>query len=304
MRGLVVVLSLGVHFCAAQDSYGSYPTAYPFEDEEVDGFTGADLVEMPDTGMPDFTFDADDSGGYYLYGAYRQSMDNQEGPAFYSIGKTDAEDGWLNYFWFAEHLGVGLWSGFRLSTSPLSSWNCTLAGSFYSANNFPCVQNGDTIGTDCCSEYWGHAQFGDDTAARQTQFADFISTNGCETMTEEVYCATGDAWHWLCLENYVTREDRIFVKPCLDNFAVHMAQCSLLKVTGAHEQLKSIFAEPDAYIDDMSIVQTFSMYSLEYTTFDKVCHPYTYYNQGGGGGSSASTLGAGLVSLLLAVAAF
>lgn len=269
------LLVIGFTACAA-DEYGSYPATYPFESDEAEGVKGTDLVDMPDTGMPEFTFDETDTGGYYLYGAYKQTMDGQAGPAFYAIGGSlEPSDG---YFWFPEHLGVGLWGGFRLSTSPLSSWNCTGLGAKYSQDDFPGIQNAQTICTECCANYVGEFKFGDGTQARQELFADLVKTNGCATMTEEVYCATGDDWHWLCLENYVTRADRLFMKPCLDNFAFHLAKCSLLKASGAHAQLKAIFCEPESYIDSMSNLQTVSMYSLEYTTFDKVCLPYSYYH--------------------------
>lgn len=268
---------LAFHGWSHADEYGSYPTQYPFEDETFGSMSGSDLLVLSDTGLPDFTFGDDDTGGYYLYGGILKSMDDQSGVVdgvagiFSSIGPN------MEFPFFCESLGFGLWD-VRLMEFPISSWNCTARGNQYSAASFPGVQNGDTLCKDCCTEYYDHWMFGDATDERQQLFSDFVAANGCATMPEEVYCSTGDSWHWVCIEGYLSRVDRLFQKNCYDGFVYHMTECSLLKVAGVHSYLESIFAEPVNYIDTLSSFETFIIYSMEYTTFDRVCQPYSYYH--------------------------
>lgn len=274
--GLLVTCLLGIALTAARaDEYGSYPTQYPFESDSYGDLEASELLVLHDTGIPDFTFGDEDTGGYYLHGGILKSMDDQSGVVD-GVAGVFSSIGGMDYPYFCESLGMGLWT-LRLMELPVSSWNCTARGNQYSKANFPGTQNGDTICTDCCTEFYDQWMFGDGTDERQQLFADFVAANGCATMTEPVYCSTGDSWHWVCIEGYVTREERLFQKNCYDGFVYHMTECSLLKVAGVHDYLESIFAEPKNYIDTLANFETFVIYSIEYTTFDRVCLPYSYY---------------------------
>jgi hypothetical protein len=290
MKSICFALFLVMLSGSNADDYGNYPSTYPFASEEY----GEEFLTLPDTGMPEFTFDDKDTGGYYLYGAIKQTFDNQDGPDFYSLCDS------MDCFWFPEHLGFGLWNMKFLETAS-GAWNCTAAGNSYSAEDFPGTQNGDSVctGSECCSQYEGEYMFGDDTQTRQQLFADFVAANGCDTMPVEVYCVTGDSWHWVCLEGYVTRVERLLSKPCYDGFVKLMQECSLLKVTGAHSYLEAIFCEPQSYIDSLTALQTFTIYSIEYTTFDRVCHPYSYYHPDGDADDGDDTAAAASLALLV-----
>jgi hypothetical protein len=296
MRSLVVLalICLALNSPVNGDDYGTYPTAYPFEVNDY----GADLLVLPDTGKPEFTYDDKDTGGYFLYGGIKSTFDTQDGPVFTSIGTGET------YFYFCQHLGskffnVNFWE------YDIATWNCTAAGNFYEQADFTGKQNGETVCEECCTDYMGHAIFGDDTLVRQQLFADFVSANGCDTMDETTYCITGDSWHWVCLDGYVTREDRLFVKPCYDGFVMHMMTCAVVKAAGAHSYLEAISVEPQSYIDMLSPTETMIIYSIEYTTMDRVCHPYTYYYPDADmGDSDSDKSGSTVPTVLLSLVGF
>jgi len=263
--GLVLVAACFTLSKAAEDEYGSYPTTYPFADE-----TYVPDTDLPDLGKPTRTYDADDNGGYYLHEAILKSMDSQTGPVFYAHNTDSAA------FNFADMMCNTLWQITCSVDIPSSNWNCTNRGGFYSASDFPGVMNGKTICTDCCTNYVGKMEYGDDQLDRLSLFESFETGNGCETMVEELYCTVTDGWQFVCLEQYITRTERYISKPCFDSFARYMAQCSLLKAAGVFSYIEGF--EPPQYLEQLTNAHTFVIYGIEYTTFDRVCHPYSYYH--------------------------
>jgi hypothetical protein len=230
-------------------------------------------MDLPEA-TPSMVHDADDPGGYYLNGGIRVSMDTQPGPNFYILGVSFDEN-----FWFAEHLCYNLWGVSCTTDVPAAQWNCSDSGGapqYFADADFPGMINGETVCTDCCAHLIGLVKFGSDTT-RNEQFDSFATNNGCSvTMPEEVYCAVTDGWHWLCIENYPTRSERLYAKACLDNFVVYMRTCSVFKAAGVFEYLKDVF-EPALYLDRMSIDESFTVYAIEYQEPQRACMPYSYY---------------------------
>jgi len=265
----VTVLACCLVLCSA-----SWPTTYPFENEQVVP------VEVP-AGTPSWTYEpGSDTGGYMYYGAYTMSV--------YENGILTDDD-----MPYCTHMNRGTEYVLVVAYGappqlPLSVWNCS--SMVFTDADFTGLLSGAPVCNvgSCCVELIGKPKFSDDQMDYHTAMNDRLASAMCGDLPEQTYCIfVGGHFENNCIDYVLSAVERLVTFPCFDDWIVYHLSCPVYK------QAYTMFladTEPDSYFNTLSIEE---VQVIDVICFlgDHVCHPHSYYNPSAAvtSASSAST---------------
>jgi len=270
--------------CVGLAAAAGYPSVYPLANE---------IYVPPDmlSSEPDFTYAADDAGGYPWYASFSLSTKKGDfnGGAIHDFGGTLVDE----YFPYVPHLsGCFIYLAVNTYGAPVQggwpwadeSWNCTEFGHFYGSGDFTGEVNGKRVCQvgSCCSTtvpLAGKMKYADDQLDWHSWLNDKVKLAVCETPIEEVYCVMVDGHsHFNCFEYWPGPTDRYVVLPCMDMLILSFMECVVYKTkySDMYEIDSPVYRARNS--DEGNMVLDAGSYMP-----DKICHPYSYYYTADGG---------------------
>jgi len=246
--------------CLQSAFAAKYPSTYPWDNES---FTPPSLP----AGEPDFTYGKDDPGGYAVMAMNCDLND----PKFFDDWLGDAYD-------FCGHGQHWLKVSYQITQLAPANFNCSYTAP-YTSSWWSGVINGKTVcnAGECCSALIGQPTYADmsaDIDARIQTLADLSATGLCDTISEPAMCHLANGNGFLCIQQYVTAGDRLYILSCMDSVVIWYTTCTTYMLSGLGEVIA--LDDTELYRACLTPIQSFMIYAVGYN-FDRVCHPYSYY---------------------------